>query len=456
MVPNPKQSQRPLVAPKQTTTGRHERIKTMVRLTTNACAENTVKASGRPMTQRQTVSRHESERKAKRIESEETIASNMLSQPTNQSCLTQRGPEAVQGLEGRRLTFDFSYYSPSLIRTQPANTYRNLSINSMMRESFYKASDNVDGQKTINDLKRQTNDLLQRSVKAFDGLRDGKEVDASELQYASLSSVKNSLYTKKALKYEYNKELRLSSAMTKVKSSQLLEKLRNHDLHFEKLSQAYCSNKKRGLRGQSVSSQQSEPMVAQMVSGATFDNEGKYPLPRDGGLVESLVVSDKQTPSCVTQNDTKVSSVRALLKSAVHEPYLTKLVSTVEKMFKSRAIANLKQIKIPLLNLLPSKTMTSTIDTRADTQCSTGRKGEKVQELLSSDRQFDFGVLKPAKLILNRIDAKDGPKSLRDMMASHKLQQRDKIYVFDGLFKRKNNEEKRKVAFRDMYGSNDK
>lgn len=127
------------------------------------------------------------------------------------------------------------------------NTYNdnrnsiNTNINKLTGQSFYKVSEIADNVKEIERLKRRSVDVLKRSMRVFSEINDNKPIDIRNWQCVSLSSSKGDLYRNKAIKYECNRNLELSGKISRLKTSQIIEKLKSYDAKFDQMHKEHIN-----------------------------------------------------------------------------------------------------------------------------------------------------------------------------------------------------------------------
>lgn len=125
---------------------------------------------------------------------------------------------------------------------------KNPEFSSVVQQSFYRMNQNGTRTSTIHDLRKKSVDLLKRSLKTATDIQNDKKLDATDYQYSELGSVKGSLYQKKMVQYEFTKQLKVTSDISKLKTVDLLNRLKANGIDFRKLSQKRDTQNDNGFK----------------------------------------------------------------------------------------------------------------------------------------------------------------------------------------------------------------
>lgn len=123
---------------------------------------------------------------------------------------------------------------PSNVNNYRSSVDRSSVYKCAVQQNYYKICQSGTKTSSISNLKKKSVDLLRRSMKAFEEIQQEGDMDAIGYELSNLGAVKGSLYQKKVLKFEYSKQLKLSSQKSKAKTEELLSRLNKNNVCFNK------------------------------------------------------------------------------------------------------------------------------------------------------------------------------------------------------------------------------
>lgn len=378
----------------------------------------------------------------------------------------------VSKRNNRKFVLDLERNLPSMTRTHCSNSYRHTGSNFAERMPYYKASESSDRKSTLHDLKRKSTDLVQRSIKALGDIKSEKKLDFNDYQYLSLDSVKSSLYHKKALKYEYNQDLKLSSQLTDLKTTQLLRKLKNNDLNFEKWSQMqndlvietseydnapYSSRYK--FDNQMAISQDISNFYNRCVKKQKSDHK------TNDNLFASLIVNGSfgksMMSSCgirlsLSKNYQFICSKSKFSKKMSYEPLIPVLVKKIEFLFKSQVLSELKSIIANPVETSDSNHIKINTSNNTDILTYTRKNSAPCNGLEKNSKKNQIELFRPEKNLNTNTNFRDSLKTIKKNTITQKSSGTIKYGFNNFVFRRKGQTEVKRSVFQEIRNFGDK
>ena len=360
--------------------------------------------------------------------------------------------------------FSYRNSSPTGTIGYDSSVDKSVTSNFPAKQSFYKVPNDLTKSNTIKELKKKSVDVFKRSVKALEELKSNKEMDPLEFRYSNLVFTKGTFYQKKTVKYEYNKELKLNSKVSKANRAKLLEKLQKFDLNFEKLSQAHKTMNNNSSRGrESLNIFRTYTNTPDVCPRKISDN-----TPRD--ILETLNTINNQAK----RNDkgiglTEYSESKTLdrkrkfdlintykltqqlsmnQRDSLYASNIANFVEKIERCMKNKLLSNLKELfrfkkSASKPNGLRSVGNIKTLIWDMNKKRDSSHKG-----IIQKSKKLNQNVYdKPMRLLDSGLTSKNSLKTLKKSVVVQRQASKCVKPELKGVFKKQTNKNQKKVTF---------